>query len=143
MTWAWDFIKDQGVMKSEDYPYFSGNSGEEGQCKHEESKTVGKVKRWGQIRNSITEVKNKVAEQPLTIALDAGSAAFQFYSSGVIKQGDNCGTSLNHGVVLVGYSDHTAPNPDPSPSPSPGPSPGPTPEGDCDVTKWWHTCDEV
>ena len=30
MDWAWDFIKDQGVMKSEDYPYFSGNSGEEG-----------------------------------------------------------------------------------------------------------------
>ena len=151
MTWAWDFIKDQGVMTNENYPYFSGTTGNEGECKHEESKTVGKVKQWGQIRNSITEVKDKVAEQPLTIALDASSAAFQFYRSGVIKQGDNCGSYLNHAVVLVGYTDGgdgPSPNPDPSPDPSPGPSPDPepqppTPVEDCDVTKWWHTCDEV
>jgi len=47
MTWAWDFIKDQGVMTDEDYPYTSGDSGMEGECKHRRSKTVGKVKRWG------------------------------------------------------------------------------------------------
>jgi hypothetical protein len=47
MTWAWEFIKDQGVMTDEAYPYFSGTSGREGECKHEEAKTVGKVKQWG------------------------------------------------------------------------------------------------
>ena len=47
MTWAWDFIKDQGVMTDEDYPYTSGDSEMEGECKHRKSKTVGKVKRWG------------------------------------------------------------------------------------------------
>ena len=153
MTWAWDFHRDQGVMLDADYPYFSGNTGGEGDCKHDASKTVGKVSHWGQIQNSISEVKAKVAQQPLTVALDASSAAFQFYRSGVIKEGDNCGNTLNHAVVLVGYTDdgdNPSPNPDPSPEPSPGPEPSPEPEPqpptpieDCDVTKWWHTCDPV
>ena len=157
MTWAWDFVKDHGVMTNEDYPYFSGNTGSEGDCKHDASKIEGKVSHWGQIRDNITEVKAKVMKQPLTVAVDAGSSAFQFYSSGVIKEGDGCGTWLNHAIVMVGYTDegdNPSPNPDPSPGPSPDPSPGPepgpepepqppTPRGDCDVTKWWHSCDEV
>ena len=152
MTWAWDFIKDQGVMLNEDYPYFSGTRGTEGECMHDASKTVGKVKNWGQITGFVSQVKDKLVEQPLTIALDASGAAFQFYRSGVIKESDNCGTQLNHAVVLVGYTDEgdgPSPNPDPSPDPSPGPDPSPEPEPqpepleDCDVTKWWHTCDPV
>ena len=78
-------------MKGSDYPYFSGTTGWEGECKHDASKTVGKVREWGQITGTISDVKAKVAQQPLTVALDASSAAFQFYRSGVIKQGDNCG----------------------------------------------------
>ena len=137
-------------MTGADYPYFSGTTGWEGQCKHDASKTVGKVREWGQITGTISDVKAKVAQQPLTIALDASSAAFQFYRSGVIKEGDNCGYTLNHAVVLVGYTDegdNPSPNPDPSPDPSPSPDPEPQPPTpvveDCDVTKWWHTCDPV
>jgi len=73
-------------------------------------------------------------EQPLAVALNASSSAFQFYSSGVVRESDNCGTRLNHAVVVVGYSDGAQPNPDPSPRP--------TPEQDCKVTKWWHTCED-
>lgn len=47
MTWAWDFVKDQGVMSYEDYPYFSGDTGSEGACKHDASKTVASVASWG------------------------------------------------------------------------------------------------
>ena len=151
MTWAWDFVKDQGVMTNEDYPYFSGTTGAEGDCKHDASKTVGKVKSWGQIYDSVTDVKAKVMKQPLTVAVDAGSSTFQFYRSGVIKEADGCGTSLNHAIVMVGYTDedegdNPSPNPDPNPGPSPDPNPGPDPQPepieDCDVTKWWHTCEQ-
>jgi hypothetical protein len=83
----------------------------------------------------------------LTIAVDAGRSAFQFYRSGVVSASDGCGTSLNHAVVVVGYTDTgdstpVDPTPDPSPSPSPTPDPTPTPDPvtSCDVTKWWHSC---
>jgi len=79
-------------------------------------------------------MKAKVKEQPLSIALDAGTQAFQFYSSGVVKAGDGCGNQLNHAVVVVGYTDvgdDGGVDPEPEPEPQ-----------DCTVYKWWHTCEQ-
>ena len=92
-------------MLDSDYPYTSRNTGRETQCQHDWSKTVGTASNWGQITTTIEDVKAKLEEQPLSVALDASSRAFQNYGSGVIKAGDNCGSSLNHAVVLVGYTD--------------------------------------
>lgn len=43
MSWAWDFMKDQGIMLDSDYPYQSGNTQTEHACEHDESKVVGYV----------------------------------------------------------------------------------------------------
>jgi len=43
-----------------------------------------------------------VAQQPVSIAIEADQAVFQFYSSGVIDDA-SCGTTLDHGVLIVGY----------------------------------------
>lgn len=40
--------------------------------------------------------------QPLSIAIQADQPVFRFYKSGVITTAD-CGQSLDHGVLLVGY----------------------------------------
>jgi KDEL-tailed cysteine endopeptidase len=37
----------------------------------------------------------------VSVAIEADEQAFQFYSGGVLTSG--CGTSLDHGVLLVGY----------------------------------------
>ncbi|KAJ0669685.1 putative fruit bromelain [Helianthus annuus] len=42
-----------------------------------------------------------VANQPVSVAIDAGGFDLQFYSQGVFT--GKCGTELNHGVPMVGY----------------------------------------
>ena len=42
-----------------------------------------------------------VAQQPVSVAIEADQTAFQLYKSGVLTTG--CGTSLDHGVLAVGY----------------------------------------
>lgn len=43
----------------------------------------------------------QVANQPVSVAIDDGGLAFEFYVSGVFA-GD-CGTDLDHGVTAVAY----------------------------------------
>lgn len=47
-------------------------------------------------------LKEAVAQQPVSIAIDAGTSYFQFYSEGILG-GIECGTNLDHGVLIVGY----------------------------------------
>ncbi|KAI7986147.1 Senescence-specific cysteine protease SAG12 [Camellia lanceoleosa] len=51
--------------------------------------------------NSESALLKAVANQPISVSIDAGGASFQFYSSGIFT-GD-CGTDLDHGVTAVGY----------------------------------------
>ncbi|KAK0588504.1 hypothetical protein LWI29_001732 [Acer saccharum] len=51
--------------------------------------------------NSLNLLMQLGTNQPSSVSIDAGGAAFQFYSSGVFN-GDS-GTELDHGVTAVGY----------------------------------------
>jgi len=43
-----------------------------------------------------------VAQGPVSVAIEADTRYFQLYSGGVLDS-DKCGTSLDHGVLIVGY----------------------------------------
>ena len=43
-----------------------------------------------------------VASQPVSIAIDAANSDFMLYTGGVLSS-ETCGTSLDHGVLVVGY----------------------------------------
>jgi KDEL-tailed cysteine endopeptidase len=49
--------------------------------------------------NSISGLQTALLKQPVSIAVDASN--WSFYKSGVF---DNCGVSLDHGVLAVGFT---------------------------------------
>lgn len=57
---------------------------------------------------SETSLMNAVAIQPVSVAIEASGSSFQLYTSGVFI--GLCGTSLDHGVTVVGYSNSVIPH---------------------------------
>jgi C1A family cysteine protease len=51
--------------------------------------------------NSETALLTAIAQQPVSVAVEADQSVFQFYSGGVMDSA--CGTQLDHGVLAVGY----------------------------------------
>mmetsp|Transcript_34562 Transcript_34562/g.43662 ORF Transcript_34562/g.43662 Transcript_34562/m.43662 type:complete len:168 (-) Transcript_34562:453-956(-) len=97
---AFDWIQQNGGLCSEDsYPYVAhGQNCRSWSCTPVEgSNPVG----WVDVEQTQEALMEAVAQQPVAIAIEADQLAFQFYSSGVFS--GNCGTNLDHGVLLVGY----------------------------------------
>ncbi|XP_068669250.1 senescence-specific cysteine protease SAG39-like [Aristolochia californica] len=97
---AFEFIKQNGGLTTEaNYPY----KGIDGTCNsNRESDHSAKIQGYEDVpANSEESLMKAVAKQPVSVAIDASSIAFQFYSGGVFA--GECGTNLDHGVTAVGY----------------------------------------
>ncbi|KAG5622435.1 hypothetical protein H5410_007653 [Solanum commersonii] len=92
-------IKNHGLTTESNYPY----EGMDGTCKTgKESNDAAKITGYEDVpANSESALLNAVANQPVSVAIDASGSDFQFYSSGVFT--GECGTELDHGVTAVGY----------------------------------------
>ncbi|XP_004501841.1 vignain [Cicer arietinum] len=97
---AFEFIKKTGGITTEsNYPY-TANDGSCDSLK-ENSPAVSIDGHETVPANDEDSLLKAVANQPVSVAIDAGGSDFQFYSEGVFS-GD-CGKELNHGVAVVGY----------------------------------------
>ena len=108
MDQAFTWIQGNGGICSEsDYPYTSGTTMVNGQCVASCSKNpkAAPVSFTDVSKNSDDALKSALAQQPVSVAIQANQPAFQFYSGGVLT-GD-CGTRLDHGVLAVGYGTWT------------------------------------
>ena len=90
-------IDNEGICSEEEYPY----TGVDGTCN--DCKSVVQIKKYGDIvRKNETTLKRAVAQQPVSVAIQANLTSFQLYSGGVYSDPD-CGIQLDHGVLVVGY----------------------------------------
>ena len=97
---AFEFIiGNKGLTTEANYPY----KGVDGTCNAKKSaKSAATITGYEDVpANNEMALLKAVANQPVSVAIDASGSAFQFYSSGVFT-GD-CGTQLDHGVTAVGY----------------------------------------
>ncbi|XP_010426325.1 PREDICTED: KDEL-tailed cysteine endopeptidase CEP3 [Camelina sativa] len=100
---AFEFIKNNGGIKTEEtYPYDS-NDVELCRAKYVDGETVTIDGHEHVADNDEEALLKAVAHQPVSVAIDAGSSDFQLYSEGVFT--GECGTQLNHGVAIVGYGE--------------------------------------
>ncbi len=96
--------KNGGICSEAAYPYVSGTTKTAGSC---QMKSCSNVANTGILRhvdmqtNSDRAMMTALAQQPVSVAIEADQKAFQLYSSGVFT--GSCGTNLDHGVGLVGY----------------------------------------
>ena len=109
MEYAFTWLKQNGIMKEEDYPY----TGYKGTCKYDRSKTIDmKVTGYKKLGSSSStwspvdeeEIKEFLyATCPLSVALNAN--LLQTYTGGILDvPSSKCPTSgINHAVTLVGY----------------------------------------
>ncbi|GAB4840490.1 hypothetical protein Ancab_021259 [Ancistrocladus abbreviatus] len=102
MEKAFEFIKKIGGLTTEEtYPYMAGD----GTCDDTKlNYPVVNIDGYEVVpQNDENALKKAVANQPVSVSIDAGGSDMQFYSEGVFT--GNCGTELNHGVAVVGYGE--------------------------------------
>ncbi|XP_043726341.1 vignain-like [Telopea speciosissima] len=100
MDYAYDYVKTNGGLTTEQgYPY----TAQDGTCDLQKSSApVVTINGHQDVpANNENALMQAVANQPVSVAIEASGFAFQFYSEGVFT--GSCGTELDHGVGVVGY----------------------------------------
>ena len=97
MDGAFKFVIQNGQCSLSSYPYTAKDE----KCKS--CTALAHISSCSDVKpNDQVSLKGAVSQQPVAVAISADSRIFQSYSSGVITS-SNCYTSLNHGVLVVGY----------------------------------------
>jgi len=103
MEGAFKFVMQYGQCSLTSYPYTSGVTKTGGTCSNSKCTAVAHITSCSDVKpNDQLSLKGAVAMQPVSVAIEADTAYFQLYSSGVLTS-TKCGTNLDHGVLVVGY----------------------------------------
>lgn len=99
MEGAFKFIIENGQCAASSYPY----TAKDGSC-HSCTAVAHASSCYDVKPNDQLSLKAAVAKQPVAVAISADTKYFQSYSSGVLTS-STCYTSLDHGVLTVGYGE--------------------------------------
>jgi len=102
MDSAFDYLKDHDSCLDSSYPYTAKDGPV---CKEDTCKVgipKGDITGFYDVPSDDTNaLMEAVAQQPVSVAIEADQSAFQMYGGGVLTK--ECGNKLDHGVLLVGY----------------------------------------
>ena len=100
MDYAFEYIiKNKGITTEEAYPYTATGPNT---CEAAGKPVAATISKYVDVPvNSETALMTAIAQQPVSVAVEADQSVFQFYSGGVMDSA--CGTQLDHGVLAVGY----------------------------------------
>eukprot|EP00929_Paragymnodinium_shiwhaense_P026272 TRINITY_DN1565_c0_g1_i1.p1 TRINITY_DN1565_c0_g1~~TRINITY_DN1565_c0_g1_i1.p1 ORF type:complete len:723 (+),score=238.83 TRINITY_DN1565_c0_g1_i1:176-2170(+) len=101
MDGAFTYLEKNDVCTEESYPY----AAKQGTCTQSSCSSAipaGGVTGFKDVPTENKEaLMDAVAQQPVSVAIEADQMAFQLYNGGILSK--ECGTKLDHGVLLVGY----------------------------------------
>jgi len=99
MDYAFEFVESNGgLCTEEDYPYVAY---QHWRCEEDSCTKADPITGYMDVRASTSALEAACSQGPVSIAIEADQSSFQQYSGGVLTA--SCGTSLDHGVLLVGY----------------------------------------
>ena len=92
-------ISNKGITLESNYPY----TAKDGVCSTAKAAQVAAtISGYTDVATkNPTALMNAVAQQPVSIAVEADQSAWQLYKTGTVSK--DCGTNLDHGVLAVGY----------------------------------------
>jgi len=99
MDYAFEFVESNGGLCTEDdYPYVAY---QHWRCEEDSCTKADPITGYMDVRASTSALEAACSQGPVSIAIEADQSSFQQYTGGVLTA--SCGTSLDHGVLLVGY----------------------------------------
>jgi len=94
-----------GLDTEASYPY----SGAVQTCKFNPANVGGTISSYADVNSGDeNDLLNHSNQQPVSVAIDASHTSFQLYSSGVYSEPACSSSTLDHGVLVVGYGTSSA-----------------------------------
>jgi len=95
---AYEYVISAGGLEPySDYPY----TAETGTCQFNSGDVLAKISSYTTIGSESQAQQYLVQNGPLSVCVDAES--WQYYTGGIITTSSDCGTSLDHCVMITGY----------------------------------------
>lgn len=99
MDYAFEFAVEDGMCSEAEEPYHARDA------KCDKCASVATFEGCFDVPSNDEESLMKaVAQQPVSVAIEADHSVFMFYDGGIIDDA-SCGESLDHGVLAVGYGE--------------------------------------
>lgn len=97
---AFRYLKNNNAYLEQNYPYKAVNQA----CQYNQSAASNvNVSSYTMVPGSdVAQMKAALAQQPLSVSIEADTAVFQTYTSGILNS-TACGTTLDHAVLAVGW----------------------------------------